>query len=93
VLEGILMLLTLFSFFSPSLTFTPTTFVVIHLCLFAVLTAINLPIIKNGFADLFNGSVSPMTGVSVAALVTLVHTVLQLILKATLYIHHLVRVY
>lgn len=78
VLEGILMLLTLFSFFSPSLTFSPTTFVVIHLCLFTALAAANFPIIKNGFADVLNGSVSPITGVSVAAVVTFVHTALQL---------------
>ncbi len=79
VLEGILMLLTLFSFFSPSLTFSPATFVAIHLCLFVVLAAVNFSIVKNGFADLFTGNASPVTGVSVAAIVTLVHTALQLL--------------
>ncbi len=79
VLEGILMLLTLFSFFSPSLTFSPSTFVIIHLCLFVTLAAVNFPVIKGGFADLFSGNASPVTGVSLATVMTVVNTVLQLL--------------
>ena len=77
VLEVVLLLLTLVSAFSPVLSMGAATYLIVQLVLFTALCGINLPLLTTGFSRLFSGKATAASLVSLASIVTLIHTALQ----------------
>ncbi len=77
ILEIVLFLLTLFSAFSPVLAMGPIAYLCIQLALFVALCASNLTLLRDGLKNLFAGKPTVASGITISALITLVHTALQ----------------
>ncbi len=77
VMELILFIMALVSFYSPAVTMQPTTYLVLHLIFFIVMIVSAWPRLRVGLSRLFGKSVTIESGVALSAIFTLVHTGLQ----------------
>lgn len=77
VAELILFFIAIISFISPAVSMNPITYLIIHLILFAVMLFETRERILAGLSRLFSKTVTAESGVALAAVLTLAHTVLQ----------------
>ncbi len=77
VTELILFFIAVISFVSPAVSMNPITYLIIHLILFAVMLFEARGRVISGLSRLFSKTVTAESGVALAAVLTLVHTVLQ----------------
>ncbi len=77
VAEIILFFIAVLSFASPAVSMNPIAYLIIHLVLFAVMLFETRSRVAAGFSRLFSKTVTAESGVALAAVLTLIHTVLQ----------------
>ncbi|MBO5928488.1 MAG: hypothetical protein J6Q42_00530 [Clostridia bacterium] len=77
VVEMVLFISALVSSALPGVAVNPTSYLLIQLILFICLCTISFPMLKGGFSKLFSGRVSVESGIALATVLTLLHTVLQ----------------
>lgn len=77
VTEMVLFVSALVSSALPGVTVNPVSYLLIQLILFICLCTISFPLLKGGFSKLISGRVSVESGIALATVLTLLHTVLQ----------------
>ena len=77
VAEIVLFIIAILSFVSPAVSMNPIAYLIIHLVLFAVMLFAARGRLAFGLSRLFSKTVSAESGVALAAVLTLIHTVLQ----------------
>ncbi len=75
--EIVVFFIAVFSFVSPSVSMNPIAYLIIHLILLGIMLTASRSRLAAGLSRLFGGTATAESGVALAAIATLVHTVLQ----------------